>query len=113
MLSDSVRERVGVVAVGDFSGRLGNVLAFCGFGGVEGGGGLYMLSDSVREHEGVVADGDFSTLCDSECLGALGGFGGTGGGVLTFGTCPACSAIMNNMQIKLIMLCIIYLFLSQ
>ena len=97
MLSDSVRERVGVVADGEFSGCLGNVLAFCGFGGVEGGGGLCVPSDSVRKCVGVVADGDFSTLCDSECIGALGGFGGTGGGVLTFGTCPACSAIMNNM----------------
>ena len=107
MLSDSVREREGAVADSDFSGCLGNVFAFCGFGGVGGGGGLSVLSDSVREGVGVVADGDFSTLCDSECLGALGGFGGTGGGVLTFGLCPACSAIMNNMQIKIIMLCII------
>ena len=99
MLSDSVREHVGVVADGDFSGCLGNVLAFCGFGGVGGGGGLCVLSDSVCEREGVVADDDLSTLCDGEgmcvldtvCgLGALGGFSGTGGGDLTFGPCPVC-----------------------
>ena len=64
MLSDSARERVGVVADGDFSGRLGDFFAFCGFGGVGGVGGL--------------------------CVGALGGFGGTGGGVLTFGLSPVC-----------------------
>ena len=99
MLSDSVREREGVVADGDFSGCLGNVLAFCGFGAVGGGGSLCVLSDSVRKRVGVVADDDFSTLCDGEgmhdldTVGGLGfivGFGGTGGGDLTFGPCPAC-----------------------
>ena len=99
MLSDSVREHVGVVADGDFSSCLGSVLAFCGFGGVGGGGGLSMHSDSVRKRVGVVADDDFSTLCDSEgmhdldTVGGLGfivGFGGTGGGVLTVGPCPVC-----------------------
>ena len=99
MLSDSVREREGVVADDDFSGCVDNVFAICGFGAFAGGGGLSVLSDSVRKRVGVVADDDLSTLCDSEgmcvldtvCgLGALGGFSGTGGGVLTFGLCPAC-----------------------
>ena len=58
-----------------------------------------MLSDSVRERVGFVADDDLSALCDGEgmrdldtvCdLGFIVGFGGTGGGVLTFGPCPAC-----------------------
>ena len=58
-----------------------------------------MLSDSVCERVGAVADDDFSALCDSEgmhdlgTVGGLGfivGFGGTGGGVLTFGPCPVC-----------------------
>ena len=78
MLSDSVREREGVVADDDFSDCLGNVFAFCGFGAFGGGGGLCVLSDSVREREGVVADDDFSG-----CLGnvlAFCGFGGVGGG---------------------------------
>ena len=78
---------------------MGNVFATCGFGAFGGGGGLSVLSDSVREHVGAVAEDDFSALCDGEgmrdlgtvCgLGALGGFSGTGGGVLTFGLCPAC-----------------------
>ena len=98
MLSDSVREREGVVADGDFSGCV-DVFAICGFGAFGGGGGLSVLSDSVCERVGAVADDDFSALCDSEgmrdlgtvCgLGALGGFSGTGGGDLTFGLCPAC-----------------------
>ena len=100
MLSDSVREREGVVADDDFSGCLGNVFAICGFGAFGGGGGgLIVLSDSVCECEETVADDDLSALCDGEgmcvldtvCgLGALCGFSGTGGGVLTFGLCPAC-----------------------
>ena len=78
---------------------MGNVFAFCGFGAFGGGGGLYVLSDSVCEREGAVADDDLSTLCDSEgmcvldTVGGLGffvGFGGTGGGDLTFGPCPVC-----------------------
>ena len=79
---------------------MGNVFAFCGFGAFGGGGCLCILSDSVCERVGAVADGDLSTLCDGEgmrdldtvCgLGALiGGFSGTGGGVLTFGLCPVC-----------------------
>ena len=99
MLSDSVREREGVVADDDFSGCVDNVFAICGFGAFGGGGVLCVLSDSVCEREGVVADDDLSTLCDGEgmcvldtvCgLGALGGFSGTGGGDLIFGLCPAC-----------------------
>ena len=78
MLSDSVRERVGIVADDDFSGCLGNVFAFSGFGCVGGGGGLCVPSDSVREREGVVADDDFSTLCDSEGMRDLDTVGGLG-----------------------------------